>query len=467
MKRTTQLVPAAMTACCLLMAGMKGALAQPVLDGFADGLYGTALSIQNTNTQFGDNSSPDLIATANGGSEINQVFGIISGNTLYVTITGNLETNFNKLEVFFDTNGSTTGVNSIVGSALPGNVDGFCCGNTEADGALQRQDGLTFDAGFFADYYVTITHGRENITPEGGSEIGFYAASAHYADLTNGASGTKASLGMQLGPQGLPNVLRGPLGPDFNSNFQVGGEDLLTWQRNLGAFDGVITFALKSQGDANGDQVVTGADFAAWADRFGDERTFADFPFVPFADGPSSADLVGPALPGLSQGDLIDKNYPGLNLATELAFASAAIRNMENTIGFKMAIDNSNIAGVSGADPYDLETEGDPENVLTGVEFAIPLAALGNPTGAVRMTAYINGGGHDFSSNQYSGVGVLTGNFGSLYPDLETEAAGEQFVTIPVASGASLSAAGVPEPGSVALLTIALTAITAAGRRRT
>ena len=46
--------------------------------------------------------------------------------------------------------------------------------------------GLTFDADFAADHYLTITHGFENALDPG---LNFYASSAHYADLTDGATG--------------------------------------------------------------------------------------------------------------------------------------------------------------------------------------------------------------------------------------------------------------------------------------
>ena len=135
-----------LTACVMILAVAAASdklSAVPTIDGSAspgDG-YGAALSIQNTQTQFGDNSSPDLIATASGGSEINQVFGVVANGRLYVTITGNLETNFNKLEVYVDSKAG--GVNEIVGSSLPAAVDAFCCGGFgTTDGALQRQDGL-------------------------------------------------------------------------------------------------------------------------------------------------------------------------------------------------------------------------------------------------------------------------------------------------------------------------------------
>ena len=47
----------------------------------------------------------------------------------------------------------------------------------------------------------------------------------------------------------------------------------------------------------------------------------------------------------------------------------------------------------------------DPQNVTTGLEFSIPLSQIGNPTGNIKLTAFVNGGGHNYSSNQVFGGG--------------------------------------------------------------
>src|SRR4051812_5966692 len=133
------------------LAWASTAAAQPAMDGNASAgdSYGTALSVQNTNTQFGDAILGDPI-NGGGGSEINQVFGKISNGRLYVTVTGNLEPNFNKLEVFIDS-AKPGGVNQIVGSALPSGVDAFCCGGfCTTHGGLQRIDGGSVFTGFHA-----------------------------------------------------------------------------------------------------------------------------------------------------------------------------------------------------------------------------------------------------------------------------------------------------------------------------
>ena len=466
------------TAAMALMAftAATPASAVPVMDGSADAEYGAALSTQNTNTQFGNGVNGDPI-NAGGGSELDQVFARITNGRLYVLIAGNLETNFNKLEVFIDS--ESGGVNSIIGSSLPGGVDPFCCGgfpppdggNASNTGALQRMDTLTFDAGFAADHYLTFTHGFENALDPG---LQFYAASAHYANLTDGAAGEAGALGIQLAQRGLPNVLRGTTA-DVDIDGDADGDDFLIWQRNLGAA-GVNRLS----GDVDGNGSVGAEDLALWQAAFGFDNETAGFGanyFAPQSQGIDDSDvLIGPALPGLSQGQLIDKTYafgPGGatdNAGTgaitrELEFVlppiagttnAASHRNMMNIVDLQLAIDNSNTAGVTGEGAYETPTDdpsrttlGDPQNVRTGFEFSIPLSEIGYTSGPIKLTAFINNGGHDFLANQVSGTGILTGNLGSLMPFFETEFAGEQFVTIPAA--ATSAAASIPEPASAVL----------------
>jgi len=481
------------------------AWAAPVMDGTRDALYGAPLSVQNTNTQFGNAASGDPV-NGGGGSEINGVYARIDGGRLYVMVTGNLETNFNKLDVFIDSQaGGLSTINSatLVGQDvtnngnLPGGVDGFCCGgspppdggNTANNGALQRMNGLTFDSGFTADHYLTITHGFESaLTPN----LRFYAASAHYANLTNGPDGPAGALGIQLAPRGLPNVLRGTTG-DFDVDGNVDGGEFLTWQQNFGTTTG----ATRAQGDATGGGTVDGSDYNIWAATFGFNAALSPFDanyFTPDNVPPDNSNvLIGPALPGLSQGQLIDKTYafgPGGatdNAGTgaitrELEFVlpiipgtnnAASHRNMENIIDLQMAIDNSNTAGVNGNGPYTTATTEDPAAVATGIEFSLPLSAIGNPApgNQVKLMIYVAGDNHAYMSNQFGGTGILDINiggdgFGNYVGDLHfvnmNDFGGDQFVTINVPGAAS---GGVPEP-SAAVLAVLAGAALAVRRRR-
>lgn len=487
-------------AVALSLAAMLAApaAAQITIDGTADAGYGAALSTQNTNTQFGNKTGPVDPIVNNSGSEIDQVFATVANGRLYVTIAGNLEANFNKMEVYIDS--KSGGFNTINGATVPDKVDGYCCtvgGGVNlpkaGDGALQRQSGLTFDNGFNADYYLTFSRGGENVGPTIGfpDGVSFYAITAHYADLQGN---TSQALGMQLAYNGLPNVLRGPLGPDFNSSGSVAGEDFLAWQRGNGLFDGTTTMAAKADGDSNGDKLVDATDLTNWKGAYGTSPSLGDYAFNPYNGGPSSQSLLGPALPGLSQGQLIDKTYAlgagtsgGALIARELAFVlpvdtindannTLNHRDMQNTVGLELAMNDSNVAGVSGAGPYSTPTTGDPQTVTTGLEFSIPLSALGSPTAGspIRITAFVNSGGHDYSSNQYSGTGVLRDNLANTFDlggiDLRDDSllvppiAGDQFVTVNVPA-ADLAAAGVPEPSAIALGGLALGLLGYAKRR--
>ena len=467
----------AMAATALLAAP---AFAIPVMDGTADVEYGAALSTQNTNTQFGNATSGDPI-NGGGGSEIDQVFGYISGGRLYVTIAGNLETNFNKFDVFIDSEAG--GSNIIDGGVLPAGVDQFCCGGNGTDpnstGALQRLTGLTFDAGFQADHFLTFTHGFEKLREGLPDQLQFYAMTAHYADLTNGVNGRNAALGMQLAQRGLPNVLRGTTA-DFDTDGNVDGGEFLTWQQN----SGTATGATRAQGDADGNGAVDAADLATWQATFGFNVANAPFDGYYFAPQNPNADnsdaLIGPTLPGLSPGDLIDKVYAqgagtvNGNLVTrELEFSlpidgsdptnTFKHRNMENIVDLQLAVDNSNIAGVSGNGPYDTPTTDDPQNVRTGIEFSIPLTEIGYTSGPIKLIAFVNNGGHDYLANQVSGEGVLFGNLGGLLPDFELEFPGNQFVTIPAPAVAATAA--VPEPAAALLVLSGLAALGVVRRR--
>ena len=156
--------------------------------------YGAARSVQNTNTGYGNSTNGDPKA-AKSGSEIDQVFANVRDDRLYVLITGNLEDNFNKLNVFIDS--VPGGMNQIVGSNLPPLVDPYCCAGS---GALQRFNGLRFDAGFEADHFLTFSNGNHTF---GAPPITRWTLSAYYADLTQGPGGNKSEIGFQRNASGF------------------------------------------------------------------------------------------------------------------------------------------------------------------------------------------------------------------------------------------------------------------------
>jgi len=129
-----------------------------VVDGINfDSEYGAALWSQNIGTQFGNSTDPDSLHS--NGSEIDALFGTVSGGTLYLGFGGNLETNFNKLNVVLDFKGG--GLNTLSGYENLGNLDG-----------------LTLDAGFDADAVLSYTNGNDGFTGSGNFE--------HYLDGSQG-----------------------------------------------------------------------------------------------------------------------------------------------------------------------------------------------------------------------------------------------------------------------------------------
>ena len=134
-----------MTLCATAMLAMSGAaFAGVVVDGANFGSdYGPALWSQNVGTQFGNNTDPSLEFAD--GSEINALFGSVSGTTLFLGVAGNLQTNFNKLNIVLD---YAAGGQNQLSSDLPN---------------LGNLGGLTFDAGFEADAVLSFTGGNDPI----------------------------------------------------------------------------------------------------------------------------------------------------------------------------------------------------------------------------------------------------------------------------------------------------------------
>lgn len=239
-------------------------VADVVVDGTAEVDYGAPVSVQNVGTEFGnsDLGTPDW---ANG-SEVDAGYAFVANGYLHVVIAGNLESNYNKLELFIDS--KSGGQNKLRGDNL--DVDYNALNRMGDDGS---GNGLTFDDGFAADYWVGITCG--------GPEFAIFANCSEL--LTDGGEGA-------------------------------------------GGYIGSTT----------------------------------------------------------AQVALIAEN------------------------GIEVALDNSNAAGVVGGTAAD-----DGAGVTTGAEYKIPLSLIGYTCGEIRVCAFVNGGGHDYLSNQVlGGCGEGVGNLG-------------------------------------------------------
>ena len=247
------------------------------VDGLADAGYGAALAEQSVQTSFG-NSTAGQIAYANG-SELDAGYGAVVGDKLYLLLAGNLETNYNKLEIFLDTQAG--GQNRLRGDNPA--VDGNGLNRMGADGS--GTNGLQFDAGFEADYWLGAALGDTAAN---------FALYLNYARLLTGAGNTN---GWYLGSTSAGS-------------------------------DGTLAYGF-------------------------------------------------------------------------------------NPSGIRATINNSNTNGVEGGTNTTswglLYVAGSGAGVATGVELAIPLAAIGNPTGTIRVCAFLNAPNHDYLSNQALEGMLVTG----------------------------------------------------------
>jgi hypothetical protein len=142
------------------------------IDGTVDAAYGQIRFIQTNETQFGDGTAggPECPGS---GSEIAGAYATIANadlgqgpqNYLFIFVTGNLECNFNRLNLFIDS--GTGGFNQIPDSPCLPNADG-----------LAKHRLLKFDAGFNATHYVSVRNG--------GGPFGIYA---DFSQVALGGSG--------------------------------------------------------------------------------------------------------------------------------------------------------------------------------------------------------------------------------------------------------------------------------------
>ncbi len=163
----------------VVLCSVTAASAQEILDGTADKSYGPPILLQNTQTQFGD-SNLVTIDYANG-SELDGVYAVISGGMLRLMLTGNLESNYNKLEIFIDA--IPGGQNQVRNNNADVDFNGL---NRMGDDAatLKVVEGLTFDADFSSDLWVSLTCG--------GAPFAVYM---NYAETLTKGGGVGAYLG--------------------------------------------------------------------------------------------------------------------------------------------------------------------------------------------------------------------------------------------------------------------------------
>lgn len=152
-----------------------------VVDGSRDVAYGPALAVQAVPTGFGDSISGTNSAN---GSELDAAYAQVSGGRLYLFFAGNLESNFNKLDVFIASGGGS-------------NVVGTLSNN---QGNYNNMSGMTFDAGFNASRWISVTNG--NASPDIYVDYGdLVAGNGFYAGQTTPGVATLTG-----GSMSAPNI---------------------------------------------------------------------------------------------------------------------------------------------------------------------------------------------------------------------------------------------------------------------
>ncbi|MBA4039317.1 MAG: hypothetical protein C0468_03145, partial [Planctomyces sp.] len=184
---------------------------------------GTLIAINNSNTAgvggdrvgaFETRPSPDFAV----GSEMNAVYATVEGDDLFVLVTGNLGAP-NNLVFFFDAqpggqNRLRARNDAINFPGFAGNVDIDFGGLTRmGDSAPDQTNGLTFDAGFEADYFFSYSF------DSGGTPVrpGVQAAVLRSTGRLETSNGNALDYGAfevgrrgAPGPAGNPSVFNGP-----------------------------------------------------------------------------------------------------------------------------------------------------------------------------------------------------------------------------------------------------------------
>jgi len=139
----------------------------------------TQLAVQDTPTGFGDATDGTQGATNDGGegggSELNAMWAGLNNGSMNLSMTGNLEGNFNKGWIFFDA--VSGGENPLAGDNADG---GF--------GEINALEGMSFESGFTPDHGLRL-------------EIGDGFTGVNFFDLIDN---TAQSAFSGSGPSGMP-----------------------------------------------------------------------------------------------------------------------------------------------------------------------------------------------------------------------------------------------------------------------
>ena len=175
MRKSDQLLAAAVLS---VIGGISAiAVAAPTIDGTRDATGYTQIAVQTANTGFGDSNNN----TGQGGSELDNMYYNVdlAAGKLNLFLGGNLETNNNKLVLFFDTIAGA-GQNVLAANNPDVNFNNL---NT-------KYAGMKFDTNFAPDHFLSFSRDQGD-----GGVTSFGNVYTDYAQLLTAGGGRGGYLG--------------------------------------------------------------------------------------------------------------------------------------------------------------------------------------------------------------------------------------------------------------------------------
>ncbi|MGD0057995.1 MAG: PEP-CTERM sorting domain-containing protein [Verrucomicrobiia bacterium] len=107
----------------------------PVVDGYLDAGYGSALSTQTCNTSYGKATGGD----SSGGSELDAAYGVVNAGDLYLFMAGNMQNNGNNVIIWIQ--GASGGQSTL---------------NISSGWGASSMNGAKFSPGFAPNLMLTV-----------------------------------------------------------------------------------------------------------------------------------------------------------------------------------------------------------------------------------------------------------------------------------------------------------------------
>ena len=236
-----------------LLGLVSSVRATVAIDGSLDGDYGNPLAVQTNTTGFG--KAGDASGTSPNGSELDAAYGIIQNGSLNLFLAGNLQANYNHLNIFI--------------------ADGRAGENTlTAGGSLGSMYGSKFSPGFQATYALDINGGGSpgvteyinsyDLTQAAGSNpqgsyLGSFTANNATANTVGNLSVSFNNTNYNLGVAGDPATPGGDGEVETGTNASSGAATLVSTGleisiplSNLGGTTGPIEVVADVNGGGNG-----------------------------------------------------------------------------------------------------------------------------------------------------------------------------------------------------------------------